>query len=125
MNLPLKPALSGVGTDDGKVQVTRDAGSALDRHHCQANCRGRSRRCPGSRASLVRVSKRAPPISPSRAAGRTIFKPFVFRTTDFGATWTRIVKGLPDVAEATSIVEDTVNPNLLFLGTSGRRLHFI
>ncbi len=46
------------------------------------------------------------------------FRPFVFRTTDFGATWTRITNGLPDVAEATSIVEDTVNPNLLFLGTS-------
>jgi hypothetical protein len=46
------------------------------------------------------------------------FRPFVFRTTDYGATWTRIVKGLPEAAEATSIVEDTVDPNLVFLGTS-------
>jgi hypothetical protein len=46
------------------------------------------------------------------------FRPQVFRTTDSGAHWTRIVNGLPEVAEATSIVEDTVNPNLLFLGTS-------
>jgi hypothetical protein len=42
----------------------------------------------------------------------------VFRTTDSGATWTRIVKGLPEAAEATSIVEDTVDRNLIFLGTS-------
>jgi len=46
------------------------------------------------------------------------FHPIVFRTADYGATWTRLTTGLPDSAETTSIVEDTVNPNLLFLGTS-------
>jgi hypothetical protein len=46
------------------------------------------------------------------------FRPYVFRTTDYGATWTRIVNGLPEAAETTSIVEDTVDANLVFVGTS-------
>ena len=73
---------------------------------------------PGSRASSLRDSKPAPPTSPKSRRRQDDFRPFVFRTTDFGATWTRISSGLPGCAEATSIVEDTVNPNLLFLGTS-------
>jgi len=45
------------------------------------------------------------------------FKPYVIRSTDRGKSWKLITDGLPDRGSAHSIVEDHVDPNLLFLGT--------
>jgi hypothetical protein len=43
-------------------------------------------------------------------------KPFAWKTTDYGATWTSIIGNLP--AEAINVIrEDRRNPNLLFVGT--------
>jgi hypothetical protein len=45
-----------------------------------------------------------------------VFKPFVWKTTDYGATWTSIAGNLPN--EAINVIrEDRRNPNLLFVGT--------
>jgi hypothetical protein len=46
-----------------------------------------------------------------------LFTPWVFRTDDFGRTWTSLAGGLPDGEVAYVIREDLRNPNLLFLGT--------
>src|SRR5262249_4119750 len=45
-----------------------------------------------------------------------IFKPYLFRTTDYGATWTNITGNLPEWP-VNVIVEDTQKPSLLFAGT--------
>ena len=43
-------------------------------------------------------------------------KPYVLKTTDFGATWTNLAT--PDVKGYAHVVkQDPVNPNLLFAGT--------
>lgn len=114
------PTLGGViwvGTDDGKVQVTRDVGAHwFDATPKVANAGGPEDAWV-SRVFASRFESGTAYITKSRRR-QDDFRPYVFRTADFGATWTRIASGLPDVAEATSIVEDTVNPNLLFLGTS-------
>src|SRR5262249_8734139 len=45
-------------------------------------------------------------------------KPYLYKTTDFGATWTALVSEQSGVTGyAHVITEDTVDPNLLFLGT--------
>ena len=55
--------------------------------------------------------RHAPP-----AIGSDDFKPFVWKTTDYGATWTSIAGNLPN--EAINVIrEDRKNPNLLFVGT--------
>jgi len=47
---------------------------------------------------------------------RDDFRPFLYRTTDYGKTWTSIASNLPD--EPINVVrEDRKNPNLLFVGT--------
>jgi hypothetical protein len=46
-----------------------------------------------------------------------IFKPFVFKTTDYGKTWTSISSNLPDGGPVYVLAEDLKNPNLLFVGT--------
>src|SRR6185503_1402943 len=44
-------------------------------------------------------------------------KPYVFKTTDFGATWTSIAANLPSNAPVHVIRESSRNPKLLFVGT--------
>jgi hypothetical protein len=47
---------------------------------------------------------------------RDDFKPFVWKTTDYGATWASIAGNLPN--ESINVIrEDHTNPNLLFVGT--------
>jgi photosystem II stability/assembly factor-like uncharacterized protein len=44
-------------------------------------------------------------------------RPYIYRTEDSGATWQRIVEGLPDTAFARVVREDPVRRSLLFCGT--------
>jgi hypothetical protein len=44
-------------------------------------------------------------------------QPYVFRTKDYGKTWTKIITGIKDGHFARSIREDNVRAGLLFLGT--------
>jgi len=45
------------------------------------------------------------------------YKPYMFKTTNGGKKWVSITKGIPDGTLLWRIVQDHVNPNLLFLGT--------
>jgi photosystem II stability/assembly factor-like uncharacterized protein len=114
---PAQGGVIWVGTDDGKVQVTRDAGAHWSDTTPKLAAAGAPEDAWVSRVFGSRFEAGTAYVTKSRRR-QDDFRPFVFRTTDFGVTWTRITSGLPDAAEATSIVEDTVNPNLLFLGTS-------
>jgi photosystem II stability/assembly factor-like uncharacterized protein len=114
---PAQAGVIWVGTDDGKVQVTRDAGAHWTDTTAQLAAAGGPEDAWVSRVFASRFEPGTAYVTKSRRR-QDDFHPLILRTTDFGATWTRITGGLPDAAEATSIVEDTVNPNLLFLGTS-------
>jgi hypothetical protein len=45
------------------------------------------------------------------------FKPYVFKTKDYGRHWTRITRGLSDSQYVFHVTQDPKDPNLLFLGT--------
>ncbi|WP_445957191.1 VPS10 domain-containing protein [Yeosuana sp.] len=45
------------------------------------------------------------------------YKPYLFKSTNGGKTWIPITKGIQDNALVWRLVQDHVNPNLLFLGT--------
>lgn len=45
-------------------------------------------------------------------------RPYVYKTTDYGQTWTPIVNGLPANAYVFDLRQDPDAPNLLFLGTN-------
>ena len=45
------------------------------------------------------------------------FKPYVFKSSDKGETWTSIGATLPERGSVYAIEEDHVDPNLLFIGT--------
>ena len=101
-----------VGSDDGRVHVTRDHGATWIDITPQDLPKF-------SRVSIVEES-------PHRAG--TIFvaanryqvddrEPYVFRTTDYGETWTKIVDGIAPGHFARAIREDPVRQGLLFVGT--------
>jgi photosystem II stability/assembly factor-like uncharacterized protein len=47
------------------------------------------------------------------------FRPYVYKTTDYGKHWTEITNGLPQDQYVESVRQDPDDPNLLFAGTSG------
>jgi len=111
---PLKPGLIWVGTDDGRVHCTPDFGKTWIEQTSKLTEAG----VPADRWTTRVVASR---FSDSTAyvckSGFKFddFKPYVFKTTDMGNTWTNISDGLPDYP-VNVIIEDTKNPNLLFVG---------
>ncbi len=112
----LTKGLIWVGTNDGVVQVTRDAGRTWT--NVTANIRGKP--------ELGTVQH----IEPSRwdaAAAYLVVDghqennrdPWVYRTKDYGRTWKLIVDGIPKgpLSYAHVIREDPVRRGLLYLGT--------
>lgn len=103
-----------IGADDGSIQLTRDGGKTW------TNFRGK---IPG-----MPVGCWIPQITASRYnAGEAFvvandyrrgdFKPYIFRTTDFGKTWTRMVDENKVTGYALCMIQDPTEPNLVFVGT--------
>ncbi len=100
------------GSDDGLVHVTRDGGKNW------------SNITPPELGEFNRVSLiEASPHDPAGAyvaAKRYQMddrRPYVFKTHDYGKTWTSIVNGIPANDYAQAIREDPVRRGLLYLGT--------
>ena len=102
------------GTDDGNVQLTRDGGKSWQ------SFRGK---IPGLPAGCW-----IPQITASRYnAGEAFvvandyrrgdFKPYIFRTTDYGKTWKRMVDENKVRGYALCMIQDPAEPNLVFVGT--------
>jgi photosystem II stability/assembly factor-like uncharacterized protein len=111
---PLTPGLLWVGTDDGNVQLTRNGGASW------TNVRENVPGVPnGLWASRVEASHFSEGTCYLTFEGHRSddFKPYVFKTTDYGKTWTSITNNLPDGQPVYVIREDPKNRNLLFLGT--------
>ncbi|MEW6323508.1 MAG: glycosyl hydrolase, partial [Acidobacteriota bacterium] len=107
-----RPGIVWVGSDDGVVSVTQDAGKSWKNV------------TPPGVPKFTYVSD----VVPSRAAAGTAYVTFdghrqgdygtyVFTTTDFGGSWRAIANGLPKGEVARTIAEDRRNPDILYLGT--------
>jgi len=109
---PIDAQLIWVGTDCGNVQVTRDGGTTwtLLNDNIPGN--------PEYWVSRVEASNHFPGTAYVSYTGlrRDDFRPFVFKTEDFGETWVSVANDLPD-KPINVIQEDHKNPNLLFVGT--------
>ena len=109
---PVVPGLLWAGTDDGNVQVTRDGGGTW------TNVRDRIPGHPGYWVSRVEPSHANAGTAYVTVTGyrNDDFKPFIWKTTDFGQTWTSIAGNLPN--EALNVVRESPrNANVLFAGS--------
>jgi len=111
---PITPGLIWVGTDDGNVQLTQNGGKTW------INVRKNVPTVPeGIWVSRVQASRFDEETCYLTFDGHRsdLFKPYVFKTTDYGKTWTNITGNLPDGGPVYVIREDLKNKNLLFVGT--------
>jgi photosystem II stability/assembly factor-like uncharacterized protein len=103
------------GTDDGNLQITRDGGKNWT--NVARNVPGPAK---GAWVSWVEASRYAEGSAyvalDKHMAG--YMQPYVFRTTDFGQSWTQLPAAASGARGYAHVIkEDTVDPNLLFLGT--------
>lgn len=111
---PKQKGVIWVGTDDGNVQLTTDEGKTW------TNFRGKIPGLPaGCWIPQVRASRynAGEVFVVANDYRRGDFKPYIFRTTDFGKTWTRMVDERKVTGYALCMIQDPAEPNLIFVGT--------
>ncbi len=110
---PLEQGLLWVGTDDGRVHVTRDGGENWNRID--------------GKAKGVNAGAWVPMIAPSPHAAGTAFvvlddhrrsdmRPHVYRVDNYGVSWTSLATDEIS-GYALSVLQDHEDPDLIFLGT--------
>ena len=111
---PLDPKVIWVGTDDGNVQVTQDGGGHW------TNVASKIPQLPEwGRISQIEAS----PFEAGTAYVAVDFheiddnRPYVFKTHDFGKSWTAINHGLPANQPGHVVREDPNHRGFLVLGT--------
>ncbi len=111
---PAEPGVLWAGTDDGNLRISRDGGASWS--NVAGNVPGLPPHSPVSH------------VEPSRTAAATAyaafdrhmfddFRPYIYKTTDFGATWTRLVAELPPAGWVWVVREDPRRAELLYAGT--------
>ena len=110
----VEPNMLWVGTDDGRVHFTRDGGMNWD--DVSKNLKGLPK---GSWIAQIKASKNNPgeAFLVANNYRRFDYTPYVYRTKNYGKSWSRIVDEGDVQSYALSIIEDSQNPNLIFLGT--------
>ncbi len=109
---PITRGLIWTGSDDGLVYVTRDGGITWKNV------------TPPGMAPWTRIANVDPsPHNPGTvyvAANRyqmDDFAPYLYKTTDYGLTWTKITTGIPATEFTRTIREDLLRPGLLYAST--------
>ena len=111
---PVEKDMLWVGTDDGRVHFTQNGGQSWT--DVSKNIKGLP---TGSWIPQIKASNKnkGEALLVANDYRRFNYTPYVYRTKDYGKTWSRIVDGSDVQSYALSIVEDLETPNLLFLGT--------
>lgn len=111
---PVTPGIIWVGTSDGKVWVTKNHGATwMDLTQKIAGLGGPEDYYV-SRVFASRFREGTAYVAKS-GYHHDDFRPFIFKTEDYGSSWTCLAANLPDAA-INVIIEDMKNSNLLFLG---------
>ncbi|HKJ45889.1 MAG TPA: hypothetical protein VJ991_08690 [Balneolales bacterium] len=114
-NLAESPVKEGVlwsGSDDGLIYVSKDGGKTWD----NVTPKGLK---PWTKISIIDPSHFD--VGTAYVAARRYklddFEPYLYKTTDFGKHWTKIIKGIAGNQTTYCIRQDTHDKNLLFAGT--------
>ena len=109
---PITKGLIWVGTDDGLIQITRDAGKNW------------TNVTPKDLPEWSRISQVE--ASPHDAGTAYIavdrhqnddLQPYIYKTGDYGKTWTKLTNGIPDGSFVRAVREDPKRRGLLYAGT--------
>jgi photosystem II stability/assembly factor-like uncharacterized protein len=111
---PLSKGQIWVGTDDGNLQLTTDAGKNWD--NIIRNVAGVPALSPVSAIEPSRTNAQTAYVAFDRHMFDD-FRPYLFKTTDGGKSWRNVAGNLPAKAYVQVVREDPRNPNLLYAGT--------
>ena len=109
---PVTKGVLWAGSDDGLIHVSRDGGAHWT--NVTPKAYGKFTRTAVVEASHYDAGTAY--IAANRYQ-QDDFKPYLWKTTDYGATWTPIVAGIPTGAYTRTIREDPVRRGLLYAGT--------
>jgi photosystem II stability/assembly factor-like uncharacterized protein len=109
---PKQESVLWAGTDDGLLQLTRDGGKKWSNVT--------PKEVPEwSAISLIDASAFDPAIAYVAVDAHRLddLHPYIFKTGDFGKTWSKISNGLPDNSYVHAVREDPARKGLLYAGT--------
>ncbi len=111
---PLQQGLIWIGSDDGKIYITKDGGGNWEDISITEGV-----------PEFSQIYEIEP--SPHDAATAYVvfsnfntyndYNPYIFKTTDYGKTWTNLSANFPQTEITRTIREDKVRKGLLFVGT--------
>ncbi len=109
---PLAAGTIWIGTDNGLVQLTRNDGLTWT----EVSPAGLP---PWSMISLIDASPHDAATAYAAIDRHQMddITPHIYRTHDFGKTWTKITNGIPPTAYVHAVREDPIRKGLLFAGT--------
>jgi photosystem II stability/assembly factor-like uncharacterized protein len=109
---PMTKGLIWAGTDDGLIHVTRDGGKNW------ANVTPKD--LPEwSRISLIDASPHDAGTAYVAIDRHQLddYRPYIYKTADYGKSWTKITRGIPETTFARAVREDPKKRGILYAGT--------
>lgn len=109
---PVQKGLIWAGTDDGWVQITRDAGQ----HWSNVTPKDLPE---WSLISIIDPSPHDASVAYVAVDRHRLddFRPYIYKTSDYGKSWTKITGGLPENVFVHSVREDPKRKGMLYAGT--------
>ena len=109
---PKQKGLIWVGTDDGLIQLTRDDGKTWT----NVTPKGFPE---WAMVSLIEASPHDAGTAYAAIDAHKLdnYKPYIYKTSDFGKTWTPLINGLPENSYVHAVREDPKRKGLLYAGT--------
>jgi photosystem II stability/assembly factor-like uncharacterized protein len=109
---PLAKNTIWAGSDDGLIHLTRDGGKTWNDVTPPATQ-------PWTRINMIEASSRdaATAYAAANRYQMDDFHPYIYRTHDYGKTWTLVASGIPEDTFVRTVRQDPAHPQLLFAGT--------
>lgn len=109
---PRLASLIWAGSDTGLIHITRDGGKTWT----NVTPKGLNE---WSKITLIEASRHDPAVAYAAVDRHRLedYKPYIYRTTDYGKTWTLIVDGLAEPAFINAVRCDPVRKGLLYAAT--------
>lgn len=111
---PVDKNVIWAGTDDGQVQVTRDGGKTWKNLTSQVKGLPNEAWVAQIKASRYQAGSAWMVVNNYRKGDYT---PYLFKTENYGKSWQRMADETTVNGYALSVMQDPVEPNLVFLGT--------